>query len=162
MYTIFELINALWSYMPNTRGNLFVTFAFSISYFSCMNIWMPKGCSYFTAMTRVSIYWIHNSFMVVTENNCNIIKGEFIAGNKTEIKHSKTPKAFQINCSYVWCKAFWFWKKKAYRIHILPAKEMWNKICITFETLIWLYTVKPLQKNSNIYVDRSFEIVMPI
>ena len=52
-------------------------------------------------MARVSIYWIHNSFMVVTENNCNIIKGEFIAGNKTEIKHSKTPKAFQINCSYV-------------------------------------------------------------
>ena len=52
-------------------------------------------------MTRVSIYWIHNSFMVVTENNCNIIKGEFIAGNKMEIKHSKTPKAFQINCSYV-------------------------------------------------------------
>ena len=126
MYTIFELINALWSYMLNTRGNLFVTFAFSMSYFSCMNIWIPKGCSYFTAMTRVSIYWIHNSFMVVTENNCNIIKGEFIAGNKTEIKHSKTPKVFQINCSYVWCKALLVLKEES--IYDPYFTRKWNLI----------------------------------
>ena len=108
------------------RGNLFATFAFSMSYFTCMNIWIPKGYSYFIAMTLVSIYWIHNSFMLVTKNNCNNIKGEFIAGNKTEIKHSNTPKAFQINCSSIWWKALLVMKEES--IYVPYFTRKWNLI----------------------------------